>query len=119
MKQKFDIITSTCVPLPLENVDTDQIIPVKDIEDIEGDREMECRTIPIVWGVKTAKMVVTILLIAIAAFVAYLAFTALPFPYTWQSFSTRYVVFGMITPILCAVALLWAAKTPLEYRRNF
>ena len=27
MKQKFNIITSTCVPLPLENVDTDQTIP--------------------------------------------------------------------------------------------
>ena len=29
MKQKFDIITSTCVPLPLENVDPDQIIPAR------------------------------------------------------------------------------------------
>ena len=29
MKQKFDIIQSSCVPLPLENVDTDQIIPAR------------------------------------------------------------------------------------------
>ena len=29
MKQKFNIITSTCIPLPLENVDTDQIIPAR------------------------------------------------------------------------------------------
>lgn len=29
MKQKFHILTSTCVPLPLENVDTDQIIPAR------------------------------------------------------------------------------------------
>ena len=29
MKQKFDTIISTCVPLPLENVDTDQIIPAR------------------------------------------------------------------------------------------
>ncbi len=29
MKQKFDIVRSTCVPLPLENVDTDQIIPAR------------------------------------------------------------------------------------------
>ena len=29
MKQKFDIITSSCYPLPLENVDTDQIIPAR------------------------------------------------------------------------------------------
>ncbi|MCM1029371.1 MAG: 3-isopropylmalate dehydratase small subunit [Pseudoflavonifractor sp.] len=29
MKQKFTTITSTCVPLPVENVDTDQIIPAR------------------------------------------------------------------------------------------
>ena len=29
MKQKFDTITSTCVPLSIENVDTDQIIPAR------------------------------------------------------------------------------------------
>ncbi|MBQ7946232.1 MAG: 3-isopropylmalate dehydratase small subunit [Bacteroidales bacterium] len=29
MKQSFHIITSTCVPLPLENIDTDQIIPAR------------------------------------------------------------------------------------------
>ena len=29
MKQKFNIITSSCIPLPLENVDTDQIIPAR------------------------------------------------------------------------------------------
>ena len=29
MKQKFNVITSTCIPLPLENVDTDQIIPAR------------------------------------------------------------------------------------------
>ncbi|WP_099464208.1 3-isopropylmalate dehydratase small subunit [Parabacteroides provencensis] len=29
MKEKISILTSTCVPLPLENVDTDQIIPAR------------------------------------------------------------------------------------------
>lgn len=29
MKQKFDIIESTCVPIPVENIDTDQIIPAR------------------------------------------------------------------------------------------
>lgn len=29
MKQKFEVITSSCYPLPLENVDTDQIIPAR------------------------------------------------------------------------------------------
>jgi len=29
MKQKFNNVTSSCVPLPIENVDTDQIIPAR------------------------------------------------------------------------------------------
>ena len=29
MKEKFTIVTSTFVPLPLENVDTDKIIPAR------------------------------------------------------------------------------------------
>lgn len=29
MKEKFTTITSSCVPLPMENVDTDQIIPAR------------------------------------------------------------------------------------------
>ena len=29
LKVKFDILESTCVPLPFENVDTDQIIPAR------------------------------------------------------------------------------------------
>lgn len=29
MKEKFDVIISRCVPLPVENVDTDQIIPAR------------------------------------------------------------------------------------------
>ena len=91
---------------------------VKDIEDINGDCEMECRTMPIVWGIKTTKIIATTLLIATIALIAYMAFMVLPFPYNWQSFSTRYIVFGLMIPIVCAVILLWASKTPLEYRRT-
>ncbi|MBQ9357380.1 MAG: 3-isopropylmalate dehydratase small subunit [Prevotella sp.] len=37
MKQKFNIITSTCVPLPIENVDTDQIIPARFLKATDKD----------------------------------------------------------------------------------
>ena len=29
MKEKFQTIVSTCIPLPMENIDTDQIIPAR------------------------------------------------------------------------------------------
>ena len=39
MKQKFNIIESTCVPLPVENVDTDQIIPARFLKATTRDEE--------------------------------------------------------------------------------
>ena len=41
MKQKFNIITSTCIPLPLENVDTDQIIPARFLKATTRDEKSE------------------------------------------------------------------------------
>jgi 3-isopropylmalate/(R)-2-methylmalate dehydratase small subunit len=37
MKQKFNVITSTCIPLPIENVDTDQIIPARFLKATDKD----------------------------------------------------------------------------------
>ena len=90
---------------------------VKDIEDIEGDREMECRTLPIVWGDKVAKIIATLLLMAIAILIVYMLFAVLPFSHEWKSLPTRYVVFGLIVPILCSIVLLWAANNRTEYHR--
>lgn len=90
---------------------------VKDIEDIEGDREMECRTLPIVWGDKVAKIIATILLVVIATLIVYILFAVLPFSHEWKSLPTRYVVFGLIVPILCSIVLLWAANNRIEYHR--
>lgn len=90
---------------------------VKDIEDIEGDREMECRTLPIVWGDKVAKIIATILLVVIAILIVYMLFAVLPFSHEWKSLPTRYVVFGLIVPILCSIVLLWEANNRTEYHR--
>ena len=38
-KTKFNIITSTCVPLPLENVHTDQIFPARFAASQQVDKE--------------------------------------------------------------------------------
>lgn len=37
MKQKIDIIISRCIPLPLENVDTDQIVPARFLKSTDKD----------------------------------------------------------------------------------
>lgn len=39
MKQKFNTIISSCVPLPLENVDTDQIMPARFLKETTRDEK--------------------------------------------------------------------------------
>ena len=87
---------------------------VKDMEDVEGDRELECRTMPIVWGEKVSKIVVTIVLLATIALIAYLAWFVLPFPMEWATFTGRFIIFGLVVPMLCVLVLLWSARSKRE-----
>ena len=88
---------------------------IKDIEDVEGDREMECRTIAIVWGEKWTKIVVTALVVGIMALIAYIGWGVLPFPAAWNTFTCRYLVFGLLVPLACVLVLLWFAKSTREF----
>lgn len=87
---------------------------VKDMEDVEGDRELECRTMPIVWGEKVSKIVVTIVLLATITLIAYLAWFVLPFPMEWATFTGRFIIFGLMVPMLCVLVLLWSARSKRE-----
>lgn len=40
---------------------------IKDVEDLDGDRKSGARTLPIQWGVKTAKVIITLLYVVVLA----------------------------------------------------
>lgn len=89
---------------------------VKDLQDQMGDRELECHSMPIVWGEKWTKVFVTGLIVLTIAIIGHLWYHILPFPISWSSLSTRYIVFGIVIPLICALCLLWAAKIPSDYK---
>lgn len=89
---------------------------IKDLQDQMGDRELECHTLPIVWGERWTKIFVTILLCGTLALIAWLWYSVLPFPHTWNNLSTRYIALGITVPLLSVVWLLWAAKIPSDYK---
>lgn len=89
---------------------------VKDLQDETGDRELECHTMPIVCGEMWTRVVVTILIVLTAAIICFFNWQILPFDSSWSSLSTRYVVFAMLVPLACEIALLWSAKIPSDYR---
>ena len=89
---------------------------VKDMQDQMGDRELECHSMPVVWGELWSKIFVTALLVFTLAVIGHLWYHVLPFPTGWSSLSTRYILFGIVIPILGSLGLLWSAKIPSDYK---
>ena len=80
---------------------------IKDMEDIKGDREMECRTIPIVWGVEKTKLLIySLIAITIAALFAanyfYIHFDG--------TLTLRYIIFGIALPLFFLAFMLFRSK---------
>ena len=89
---------------------------VKDMQDQMGDRELECHSMPVVWGDQWTKLFVTVLIVLTLAIIGYLWYQVLPFERAWSSLSTRYIVFGVVIPLLGSLGLLWSAKIPSDYK---
>ena len=89
---------------------------IKDMQDQMGDREFECHTLPIVWGERWTKIIVTGLVVLTIAIIGHLWYYILPFPTGWMSLSTRYIALGIVTPLIGVIGLLWSAKIPSDYK---
>ena len=89
---------------------------IKDLQDQMGDRELECRTLPIKVGELWTKILLTVMIAITIGVLCWFVFGLLPFPHTWNSMSVRYLTFGLIVPLLCVLALVWAARIPSDYR---
>ena len=89
---------------------------IKDLQDQMGDRELECHSMPVVWGERWTKVFVTALVVLTLAIIGHLWWHVLPFSTGWNSLSTRYIALGIVTPLLAVLWLLWAAKIPSDYK---
>lgn len=84
---------------------------IKDMEDQQGDRELECHSLPVVFGDTATKVIVTLLILTMAAAIVWLAWWVIPSPMTG-----RYAIFGLLIPLICVLYLLWKASIPSDYR---
>lgn len=86
---------------------------IKDLESESGDREMECHTIPVVWGTTVSKIIITALIITANGMVAY-AVSGLDFAIS-GSISMRYYIFGISLPSVCLLVILWGKFCTAAY----
>ena len=87
---------------------------VKDLEDIKGDREMECRSLPILWGECKAKIIVTALL-SITLIALFLLVIKMNLPND-NGISIKYFLFGIVLPSILAIFFLWNKKIENNYK---
>ncbi|MDR1678400.1 MAG: geranylgeranylglycerol-phosphate geranylgeranyltransferase [Prevotellaceae bacterium] len=93
---------------------------IKDLEDQEGDREMESRSLPIILG-ETKTKIVLYALIAIMLgllFFVWKKFIAdFPLFVEDSSLALRYIIFGLALPLAYLLYLLAKANTPTKYHQ--
>ncbi|MFZ1529128.1 MAG: geranylgeranylglycerol-phosphate geranylgeranyltransferase [Ferruginibacter sp.] len=87
---------------------------VKDLEDMNGDMQYKCRTMPIEWGVPASKVFVAVwLIVSMAAlFIIQL--------YAWQTgwwLAALYIVLAVILPMVFILAALKKAVSPPDYHK--
>jgi 4-hydroxybenzoate polyprenyltransferase len=88
---------------------------VKDMQDEEGDREMECRTMPIKWGIKNTKFFLYGLIAITVGLLSYANFSLIHFPN--DTLSTRYLIFGLYLPFAYLCFLIFKARTSPEFKQ--
>jgi len=87
---------------------------IKDMEDEKGDREMECRTMPIKWGLNNTKLFLYGLIIITVS----LLFLANGFFINFDGLLTlKYIIFGLAAPYGVLIYLIYKAQVPSEFHQ--
>ena len=90
---------------------------VKDVEDQEGDREMECHTLPVMYGEVTSKIVATVLLVAVMTLLVLGNIYWIRGGFNIQSLVTKYILMLELCFVVTLV-LLWRARLPQDYHNT-
>ncbi len=87
---------------------------VKDIEDMNGDIQFGCKTMPIVWGVPASKVFAAVWMIVCSGAIGVIQL------YAWQNgfrFSVAFVVLLIIAPLLIMIKNLYRSETAADYHK--
>ena len=83
------------------------------MEDEYGDRQNECRTMPVVLGFRWSKLIATTFII----FTIGCLFYAMNFLAFDGTLTLRYVIFGVVLPLLFVIYLIIKAKKKNDYKQ--
>lgn len=86
---------------------------IKDIEDMKGDSAIDCKTIPLVFGINTAKHIVSGISVLLILFMIISLFLKTE----WSLFLSFLWILGIILPLIYAIFLLYRYNTQTQFHR--
>lgn len=86
---------------------------IKDIEDIDGDKEYGCRTIPIVLGIETTRNFVSFLVIITILIIGYIQLGQFN---SGATLSFWYLMIFIQLPLISIIYLLQRARSPAQFK---
>ena len=87
---------------------------VKDMEDMEGDWQYGCNTMPIAWGINTSKVFIAVWLTVLITVLAMVQFYALVLQW-WLT--ALYSILLIILPLVYIFKMLYTANNKKDYHR--
>ncbi|MFI5221568.1 MAG: geranylgeranylglycerol-phosphate geranylgeranyltransferase [Bacteroidia bacterium] len=94
---------------------------IKDTEDMEGDRSFQCKTLPIVLGIKKTKQVLLFLIVLFLILLlswCFYSFISIPFQFSKTKFIyVGYLLSGVAVPMLAMASMIINAKEKKDFSR--
>lgn len=87
---------------------------IKDIEDEKGDREMECRTIVLKWGLPRTKLLLYLLICIIVVALYAVEFLMTEFE---GSLTIKYITYGLALPLAVLAFLIYKAQNTTDFNQ--
>ncbi|HEY1038820.1 MAG TPA: geranylgeranylglycerol-phosphate geranylgeranyltransferase [Bacteroidia bacterium] len=87
---------------------------IKDMEDVAGDEETGCNTVPIAWGMRTAKAIVIGL---ISNMVLILLFILYSLYGPGEKLPTFYIILGIIFPLIFLISKIYRAQSSKDFHQ--
>ncbi len=87
---------------------------IKDMEDVQGDAKYGARTMPVVWGINTAKVFVAVWLIVLISSVLLFQLYSLPFQWWWMEL---YCLLFIVVPLTFSLSMLFKATSKMQFHQ--
>jgi 4-hydroxybenzoate polyprenyltransferase len=89
---------------------------IKDMEDYRGDKATGGKTMPIVWGIRTSKIVSFFLITITILLLLVVLYNSMKYKGEIMSVSNGYILFGLIVPLTALCGMIVKADTPKKFK---